>query len=321
MTTTALPTLTARTPEDVLAAVPLVLGFLPVESVVMLTFGATHTFHARLDLPVTAEERREAAASLLVPARRHRVGQVLFVVYAADARAARACGRVLVRRFRRSGIDVVDVLRSDGDRWYPVPIDGSTGEGPGTRYDVTGHLFTAQAVAAGRVTLGSRDELAATVSRDPDRVAAVADAFDGLGDGLGDDLGPPAEPATWLPTLVDALVDALADRGTLPDPRTTARLLAALAEPAGRDAAMHAVTRDDADRRLPLFSALVRAAPPALLAPAASVLGFLAWLSGDGALAWLALDRAAEGDPPCTLAQAVAEALELALPPDVWEAR
>ena len=38
MTTTALPTLTARTPEDVLAAVPLVLGFLPVESVVMLTF-------------------------------------------------------------------------------------------------------------------------------------------------------------------------------------------------------------------------------------------------------------------------------------------
>ena len=51
MTTTALQTLTARTPEDVIAAVPLVLGFVPEESVVMLTFGGRHTFHARLDLP------------------------------------------------------------------------------------------------------------------------------------------------------------------------------------------------------------------------------------------------------------------------------
>jgi hypothetical protein len=309
MTTTALPTLTARTPEDVLAAVPLVLGFLPVESVVMLTFGATHTFHARLDLPLTAEARREAAESLLGPAHRHRVRRVLFVMYAADSRVARACGRVLVRRFRRGGIDVVDVLRSDGDRWFPVSLDGSEADGPGTRYDVTGHLFTAQAVAAGRVTLGSRDELAATVAPDPDRVAAVADVLDTL--------GPPGDPATWLPALVETLVETSA----LPDPPTTARLLVALAEPAGRDAAMHAMTRDGADLRLPLFSALVRAAPPALLAPVASVLGFLAWLSGDGALAWLALDRAAEGDPPCTLAQAVAEALDLALPPDVWEGR
>ena len=56
-----------------------------------------------------------------------------------------------------------------------------------------------------------------------------------------------------------------------------------------------------------------------MLAPVASVLAFLAWLSGDGALAWCALDRAAEGDPPCTLADAVTEALDLALPPDVWE--
>ena len=51
----------------------------------MLTSGAAHPFHARLDLPRTAGERREAAESLLGPARRHRVTRVLFVLYAADA--------------------------------------------------------------------------------------------------------------------------------------------------------------------------------------------------------------------------------------------
>ena len=78
---------------------------------------------------------------------------------------------------------------------------------------------------------------------------------------------------------------------------------------------LDAVDREEAERRLPLWSALVRAAPTDLLAPVASVLAFLAWLAGDGALAWCALERAAEGEPPCSLADVVAEALEQALPP------
>ena len=310
MTTTALQTLTAKTPEDVLAAVPLVLGFVPEESVVMLTTGAVHPFHARLDLPRTGRDRRAAAESLVGPAVRHRAGRVMFVMYTADASSARSSARVLVRAFVRRGIDVADVLRSDGSRWFPVSLDGSRPDGPGTAYDVTGHLFTAQSVAAGRVTRASRAELAATVAADPHEVTAVSDVLRGHGE-------PDVDHAEWLPGLVSSLVAG----GAVPDAPTTARLLTALARPAGRDAAMGGLTRELAEERLPVYSALVRAAPPPLLAPAASVLAFLAWLSGDGALAWCALDRAAEGDPPCTLADAVAEALDLALPPDVWERR
>ena len=310
MTTTALPTLTARTPEDVLAAVPLVLGFVPEESVVMLTSGATHPFHARLDLPRSGKERRAAAESLVAPAVRHRVGRVVFVLYAADAALARSCARVLVRAFLRRGVDVADVLRSDGSRWFLVSLDGSDADASGTPYDLTGHLFTAQAVAAGHVTLASRRDLAETVAADPQLVAAVSDV-------LREDGRPEVDHVEWLPDVISALVAS----GVVPDAPTTARVLAALARPAGRDAAMGELTRELAEERLPVFSALVRAAPPPLLAPAASVLAFLAWLSGDGALAWCALDRAAEGDPPCTLADAVAEALDLALPPDVWEGR
>ena len=308
MSGTATQTLNARRPEDVLAAVPVVLGFVPEESVVMLTFDAEHVFNARIDLPRTARERREAAELLVGPAVRHRVRRVLFVVYAADGRTARACLRTLVRVFARHGIVVVSVLRSDGRRWFPVSLDGAGPEGAGTPYDLSGHLFTAQSVAAGRVVRGSREELAATVAPDPDRVMAVAAA---LADG---DATVGAGCAAWLPDCVAGLVAA----GGLPDPATAARVLLAVAGPEGRDAVLTGVDREGATRQVPLWSALVRGAPTELLGPAASVLAFLAWLAGDGALAWCAVERAREGDPPCSLADAVARALDQALPPTAW---
>ena len=311
MSATVQQTLTARSPEDVLAAVPLVLGFAPEESVVMLTFEAEHTFHARLDLPSDARDRRAAAEALVGPAARHRVRRVLFVVYTADARSARACARVLVRTFTGRGIDVVDVLRSDGRRWFPLPLERSGPEGPGTPYDLSGHLFTAQAVATGRVTRSSRDELAATVTADPTGTRAVAEALEAA-------RGAPAQSdPSWLPETVAGL----AADGRPPDPAAAARLLRAVREPAGRDAAMAGLDRGTADRQLATWSALVRVAPPDHLAPVASVLAFLEWLAGDGALAWCALERAAEGDPPCSLADVVSEALEQALPPTLWEVR
>ena len=236
-------TLTARSPEDVLAAVPLVLGFMPEESVVMLTFGAEHPFHARLDLPRSARERRAAAEALVDPAVRHRVRRVLFVLYAVDAALARSCARALVRAFTRRGVAVVDVLRSDGRCWFVVPLDPTGSESAGTPYDVTGHLFTAQSVAAGRVTRSSRDELAASVAPDLPAAAAVAAAARELEQDAPPDLA-------WVRATVDrwgAGVDP-------PDPATAARLLVALRDRAARDAVLDAVDREGADQRLPLWS-------------------------------------------------------------------
>ena len=93
-------TLTARTPEDVLAAVPVVLGFEPCDSVVMLTFGGVETFHARVDLP-PPREVGEMVRLLLDPALQHRVTQVVFVVYADDGTAVRAVARRLRAGLRR----------------------------------------------------------------------------------------------------------------------------------------------------------------------------------------------------------------------------
>src|SRR3954451_2754813 len=94
-------TLTARGPEDLLAAVPVVLGFRPEDSLVMLTFGATRSFHARLDLPETADDEAlaEIVDALLPPSRTHAVEHVAFVVYSADSVFASRLAATLVPAF------------------------------------------------------------------------------------------------------------------------------------------------------------------------------------------------------------------------------
>jgi hypothetical protein len=237
---------------------------------------------------------------------------VLFVLYTADAARARSCARRLVRTFTGRGIDVAQVLRSDGRRWFAVALDDNpAGEGPGVPYDVTGHQFTARAVAAGRVTLGSRAELAATVAGDGAASRAVAAAVP------QPSFADLAAEGSWVRATVEQWASGLGP----PDPVTTKRLLLALREAEVRDAVLATVDRDSAVAQLSVWSALVRSAPTGLVAPVASVLAFLAWLAGDGALAWCALERAEQGDTSCSLAAVVAEALEKALPPSVWERR
>ena len=63
----------------------------------------------------------------------------------------------------------------------------------------------------------------------------------------------------------------------------------------------------------------MRRAPLEVLAPPATLLAFAAWLAGDGALAWCALDRAREADPDYSMAALVERALTCAVPPSTWE--
>jgi hypothetical protein len=51
-------TFVARSPTDLVAIVPVVLGFHPRDSVVLLTFGTPGAaFHARVDLPLGMAEQ------------------------------------------------------------------------------------------------------------------------------------------------------------------------------------------------------------------------------------------------------------------------
>jgi hypothetical protein len=302
-------TLTASGPEDLLAAVPVILGFHPSESLVMLTFGATRTFHARVDLPPPGDAGAvtEVVDALLVPSLAHEVGRVAFVVYSGEASLAASLAAGLVPAFVADGIDVVDVIRAHDGSWCRVPVRARARESPPLPYDDTHHPFSAQAVFEGRVTLGSREELRATVAPDADvreRWAARMRRLE-----------PPGEGG---PEEVQQLVARWVASRDGPDDEGAARVLRAVTRVEVRDAALYVVTRDSAQDHLRVWAALLRGAPDRQVPDVAAVTAFCAWQSGHGALAWCALDRCLEIDADHRLGRCLAECLVRAVPPTAW---
>lgn len=313
-------TFTARSPVDLVAAVPYVLGFHPSDSVVLLTFGPGEAFHARVDLPPDEDDQREVVTMLVDVVTRHRVARVAVLLYTEDPWAAASFHDAALPVFVRRGVEVIDVLRVGSDRVHRAgdPDD------PGTAYDLTAHPFTAEQVVGGVVVESSREALARTLDCvDEDDAVAVAAAARDVERGLG---GLPASvtpqdlcadlagQARWVQRT---LRRHLGDRTPL-SADDAGRLLALMLGLPLRDVAWAEMSRATATDHVELWRDLVRRCPRDLLRGPACLLAFAAWLAGQGALAWCALDRCAEVDPAYSMADGIAQLLAGAVPPSVW---
>ncbi len=310
-------------PGDLLALVPAVLGFHPQDSVVVLTVGdAAHRFHARADLPDDPVGIEELATYLARVAGWHGLSRAATVLYTADAGLADAVAGELAGRLAGSGVRLVCAIRADGERWWRC--DGAP-DAPGTPYDLSSHPLLASAALEGRLVLSSRRELDDSLVGDP-RAAAGVDALAAeLVTRLADDLDR-ATPERRRRRLVaeghwlrGRVRGALADGGALGGP-DLARLLTLLSVSLElRDVAWAEMTHDNAGRHVALWLDAVRRAPVHLRAAPAALLGFAAWLSGQGALAWCAVDCARAAEPDYGLAELLGQALAGAVPPSAWQ--
>lgn len=305
-----------RTPEDILALVPVALGFHPAQSLVMVAFTADGpSFHARVDLPRAPDHVEEVVARLVGAARQHHVATAIVLAYTEEAQVP-ACWDV-VRHLRLAGVSVIDVIRVGADHyWTGRDVDGLGVEefvdGPGSAYDVSTHPFVVERIVSGSVIRSGRDELHDTLITDPAQVerieAAIARQLQSRPD-------PPDElELGWLHARSRRFIR---DRGALTD-EEAARVLCAVSWPLGRDAAWESVGRGEAAGLVDMWADLVRRAPAPWSAHAAAVLALLSWISGDGALAWCAVDRSLETDPDNSLARLVAQILEAAISPTTW---
>jgi hypothetical protein len=321
---TEIRTVRASGPADLLALVPGLLGFHPEDSVVVVTVGdATHRFHARVDLPDDPVAVEEVAGYLVDVAAHNGVRALALVVYSDDAALARVVVDEVSRRLRRVGIDLVCVVRADGRRWWWVG-GHRDGRGPGTPYDVASHPLMAEAVVEGTVVLGSRRELADTlVGTDSADASLVQQRVDGAAGRLREALGRKdttgraqlVHEGRWVRHRVRRF---LGDMQRL-DANDVARLSVLLAVSLElRDVAWAEMTHANAPGHVDLWRDVVRRAPLDLRAAPAALLGFAAWLSGNGALAWCAVDCAQEAEPGYGLAGLLAEALAGAVPPSAW---
>ena len=320
-------TLRITNPGDLIAAVPALLGFHPEDSVVVLTVGsATDPFFARVDMPTCGDEVDAVAGQLAEVAGRHAPGGVAVVTYSDDAATSEAVLAALSARLDTGGPGVPIAVRADGTRWFPLGTD--LPEGSGTPYDVTSHPFTLQAVVDGRVIHESRAALRdSLLPVDPDEVEAVGVAMDAALERLQatarSAVGTPGADGArshlvaegrWLQERVRRFV---AD-GVRLAAEEVGRLLVSTVSVDVRDVAWSEMTREDARAHVALWRDVVRRSPLEALAAPAALLAFAAWLAGDGALAWCAVDRCQEAEPGYSMAGLVAQALAGAVPPTAW---
>lgn len=319
MTTTPTPTMKARSPEDLLALVPVLLGFWPEESIVMLTFGARRPFHARVDLPPLDQQDagvRRALRDLLVdPAHRNGARGVVLIHYTADRAAATAVHRGLERGLWRCGIEVPVSLVADGRTYSDITVQlhGS----PSIPYDVSSHPFLLEALVSGRIAHDTRGAMVASLEAVPDRVDRVERAI--RAGGLPDSGVPASGRAVrahgqWV---LDTLADALRTGEELTDD-ATARLVWVMQASRVRDAAWSLISRASAADHVRLWTAVLRRTPEALAAEPAFLLGWAAWQAGDGALAWAAVDRCRRVAPEHALADHLGSMLQNAVAPELW---
>jgi hypothetical protein len=297
--------LSARTPEDIAAFVPLALGFVPQHSVVMVSIGPAGGMHARVDLPQDPDDVDDVVEALLRPARRHGVREVVVVVYDDDTTVADEAAWALHEELTAAGVVVREVLRVHDHHWYAVLPGAPLAAYQGVPFTLAEHRFTAQGVFDGRVTHASREALRATIAPDPVQV---------------DSLAPLIAAARAMPSgaLAAAVRRHLGD-GTCFNPAELAQVARTVVSGARRDEAWAWLSRAEARRAVDLWSDAVRRLPTAHVAAPAAVLAFAAWLVGDGALAWCAVDRCREVEPEHSLAGLVAQLLESATSPDEWE--
>ncbi|MBW0094168.1 DUF4192 domain-containing protein [Pseudonocardia sp. KRD-184] len=295
-------------PADLVAAVPVVLGFRPRESLVLVATGGPSGRRVgltlRVDLPPPPQVRDVVAHAAEALGSDSPVGAAVIVV-GARARERTDVVDAAVDALHEREVAVHTAVWAEhtggGARWGCYGACGCTGVLP----EPGGTELDAAAVLAGAVVRADREELEQlVVPVDPVRIrrrerllVAATDPGDpdaGVHDGTD---------AEHRAVLDAALADAAAGRCVIDDRRALA-LTAALTRPTVRDAVLVRCAEASGPGGGPglpgaetLWAALCRELPDPEAAEPAALLAAVALLRGDGALANVALDRAERSWP------------------------
>ncbi|WP_271220473.1 DUF4192 domain-containing protein [Streptosporangium carneum] len=315
--------------QEVLGAVPYLVGFHPSDSLVVIGLRGRpprSRLHltVRWDLPL-ADPGLDGLVPLFA---QERVAQVIVVGYGPGTLVTPAVDPA-VALFRRAGITLLDALRvEDGRYWSYVcsrtdccPVDG-------TPYDREAGVVAARATVHGLVALPDRR----TLERSLDPVggstrSAMRRATARVTKELRDRLAASDDPGGFAAEFVAegvarvrSAVAVHASGGRLDD-EEAARLGLALAVIRVRDEAWALVADDAHDAHLGLWRDLTRRLEPRFVPPAACLLAVVAWCRGDSALAGVALTRACDVDPGYSMANLLTHALRHMLSPQVLRDR
>ena len=272
-------TLSIHSPDELIAAVPHLLGFKAEESIVFVPLRPDLRL-ARVDLPSTANQCAEVWDAIRGAFGRYAQpgASVAIVCMTHERQAADLVGHDFATRLASIGIDTPLLLSADATRWYDLDSGDS-----GLQTEAARDELAATTVLAGRAQpVSNRDAVAATLVADRAPVAEL------LPDAREE--SAQSKPRRERPWALGRLQQFHADGARLTD-GDAARLLVAVESIPIRDALWNDIGRDNAATHVALWTDLTARAPDEVRAAPASLLGFAAWRSGNGAMAWCALDQ------------------------------
>jgi hypothetical protein len=303
-------------PGDVAVMIPYLLGFRPVDSLVVAALqGPRKRFGPvlRVDLvedPASVDEVTEMVLDVLTA---NRVSLVVLAAYsAASALADPLVSRVL-SALAEHGIAVEDAFRADDERWWSYTCDNPQCCSPdGVPYASGTSRVAAEAVVAGLAVEADRNALRSQLAPgDGQRRDRVATAVDRL---RTDVLGPNGS----LDELEAALEVALATSDDLTDDEV-AWLALAVQPTEGLEVAAALLDRASAAQHYRIWRQVTTAVSDDLLPPVGFLAGLAAWLDGHGVLASHAADRVFEVDPEHRMTRLLVTLLNRGVNPQVWE--
>lgn len=308
-------------PEDLLSAIPYLLKFHPEKSLVFLLLSGRRllvTARLGIDPDLDAPDAHTVACYLQQLCADHGADGLLLVGYFPDSDWGSSM--VVDVLAWLDPFPVHTALVTDGSRWWSCLCDHEDWEvcdcedAEGTPYDVTTTTVAAEAVLAGLSVLPNRETLARSVMGPADEAVRRA-ATDALEDVLQEvcDLSD-EQRRDRMALLVERHClgqDPLTDR-------EHAELAVLAYDGPVRDVAVGRMRQEDAAAHVELWHRVVaRTVAPFESAPLC-LLGLAAWISGNGALQVVCMERAERINPDYSLLQILDQINARALPPSAW---
>jgi Domain of unknown function (DUF4192) len=323
----------AGSPTALLAVVPHLLGFVPDMSLVVIGTAPPRDrirVTLRYDLPDPPDEDLAAdiaahAAGILGA---QRLSAAVAVGYGPEALVMPVAGAFL-NAAHLAGITLHDILRVENARYWSyrcddeaccpaagVPFDGSAHPASAAMDGAGMPVLPGRAAVAGRIAPlgGATAESMRQATRRAEQHVAQLLAKVRKSSRIG--AARRMIAAEGL-AAVGQLITRYRDGGGITSDYEIARITVALRDLRVRDDAWARMDPAHAGAHLRLWTDVTRRAQPGHVAAPAALLAFVAWQSGDGALANVALDRALADDPSYSMALLLRQVISAGAPPSL----
>lgn len=311
---------TVRSPADLAAAVPYLIGFHPSDgsAVVIACYDRRIVFAARGDLPTGAEHAYQLDAfadQLISVVQRQQPLTHMAIIGYGPADPVDPALRALNDAFATAGLTVLDLLRITGDRLFSLICANPTCCPPqGTPFDPTASTVAVQATIAGVVVRPDRASVANQITpvsgaaRDAIQRASreARIRLEALHAAGGTAMYEAGERA-----VRDALRQH--DAGARLTDDEVAWLTTLLVDRDIRDLAVGLT--EPHSRHVDFWADITRRADEPLVPAPATLLAVTAWRCGDGVLAAMAAEHALGIDGTYQFAETVLQALYAGVPP------